>query len=219
MGEPKGPIVLICGINPDGTLRTLEVDADDYLKVTGVGDNFDDMQVSLEALELLVGTLHSLGVDELDVDVQASVLPTGAATSANQGAQGSKGWIGGAWQRQPMLLGFSDHVYERVDATSTGGASTVAETTDVPAGEIHVVNFISTYHDDPVSRNTVIYVVDAGFQLEIHVEYPLAQYVVSVCNTPFVLAPGDNIWSVVTSLANTKKVYMGYWGTRVDIDL
>lgn len=88
--------------------------------------------IALQLIDNLVGALDSVGTDELDVNVEASVLPTGAATSA--------------WQDT-----LNDGLVTVIDNLPTGGkqlkinrTANIANTTwtdlvtkTVPAGKIH----------------------------------------------------------------------------------
>lgn len=218
MVAPKGCLVVPIGFRADGTLRTLELTDSDELKVYVASTVLDDVLTALEKLDDLQKALISIDTDKLAVVVDVSVLPTGAAISANQGAQGSKGWVGGAWQRQPLSLGFSSRHTETFDGTSTGGASTWVESTPVPAGEIHVVKFINFYHNDPVARDVHLYIWDGSVSFLLEYYPTVSQWVSRINTVSCVMVEGDKIRWKVTGLADTKTATAQYWATRIDID-
>lgn len=80
MAVPKGFLVVPVGFRSDGTLRALELTDDDELKVYVASTVLDDILTALEKIDDLQNALDSVGTDELDVNVEESVLPTGAAT-------------------------------------------------------------------------------------------------------------------------------------------
>ena len=113
MASPQGKLVVPLGINPNGILRTLELDASDFLKVALASPETLDthvygydpttwrpLLVDASGRAIIVGTGASGRVpvsvaEELpagtqnigDVDVASSALPSGASTSANQSTE------------------------------------------------------------------------------------------------------------------------------------
>ncbi|MBA7703222.1 hypothetical protein ES703_112004 [subsurface metagenome] len=88
----------------------------------------------------------------------------------------------------------------------------------VPNGEIHHVNFVSYFHNDPTARNIVVYAKTNGLAAEIDISPDHAQWAVGIISNPFVLAPGDSIEILAQGLEDTTTIYGRYWGTRIDID-
>ena len=208
MAAPQGKIVVVLGVNPSGVLRTLELDASDFLKVALASPSTLDthlygydpttwrpLLVDASGRAIIVGTGTSGRVpttiaEELpagtqnigDVDVVSSALPSGAATSANQsteitalqliddlrnalasvatdklrasivdalvagtariGSVGEEGYYNGAWQKSPLLLGYSARVFRTITNLNLAGGTEINNDTAVPAGEIWVITHL-----------------------------------------------------------------------------
>ena len=110
MAEPKGFLMVPVGFNPSGDLRTLELDANDYLKVA--------LAAWLEGAVDVKGYTGAAWKELLvNASGQAIVVGKGTSEEVNaallapaRGLVGEHGYIGGAWQKQPMLPGFSGRV-------------------------------------------------------------------------------------------------------------
>lgn len=146
-------------------------------------------------------------LETADLELVAKILSIGA-----------HGWIGGAWQRNPLLLGYSARHTELWNETSVGAGYTEAASTAVPAGEIHTVKFISFYQAGGASRDTYLYAHNGSNYIEMSVNKPLAPYGLIVLHTNFEMMEGDTLRIQCVALANTKVLYGRLWGTRVDID-
>lgn len=84
MPETRGELRTPVGFRDDGTVRALALTDDDELKVSANATVLADILTALQLIDDLRNALDSVGTDELDVNVEASVLPTGAATAAHQ---------------------------------------------------------------------------------------------------------------------------------------
>jgi len=196
MAAPKGFLIVPVGFRSDGTLRALELTDSDELKIALTSAAGSDLLTELQAK-----------LETADLELVSKIV-----------SAGPHGWIGGAWRRNPLLLGYSGVVSEAFTTTASNGGDTDTHSTFVPAGEIHHVNFISFFHNDPSARNLIAYALHAGNTRALAYHANVAIWVIMVFSTPFVLGPGDNIRVRCQSLANTKTVYGYYWATRVDID-
>jgi len=219
MAEPKGFLMVPVGFNPSGDLRALELDASDYLKVA--------LAAWLEGAVDVKGYTGSAWKELLvNASGQAIVVGKGTSEEVNaallapaRGLVGEHGYVGGAWQKQPLALGYSARVKERVQATSTGAGTTGVNTTAVPAGELHVLNFFGALHSDPVARYMTCVVVGDGVEYNLQDFVSVVTYKTEGFVGMIVLSPGDYLRVVVTGLATGQTVYLNYWGYRVDIDL
>jgi hypothetical protein len=218
MAEPRGALVTPVGFDPSGYPLALEVDANGYLKVA--------IASWLEGAVDVKGYTGAAWVPLL-VNASGQAIVVGKGTSEEVNAAllaparalvGPHGWIGSAWQKQPINIGYSGRVKERFSAASGAGGDTIALSTAVPAGEIHVVNFVAAYHDDPTARDLVFYANDGTLNYELAAFPASAQYAVKVQPVEFAIAPGDKLRVVCFSMAGSKNVQCSYWGRRVDID-
>lgn len=117
MAAPKGFLVVPVGFRNDGTLRALELTDDDKLKV----------QVSSSVLNNLLTELEAK-LETADLELVSKILSIG-----------SHGWVGGAWQRNPLQFGFSAVDGENFSNVATGTAGVGHNGTPVPAGEIWIL--------------------------------------------------------------------------------
>ena len=218
MPTPKGPIVLICAIDSDGEIQALEITATDELltsirrggKIADVG-SFLDVDGGGDTWSLLTTSMQAFW----DGAAARIVRGESAGGVPNSGPQG---WVSGAWQKNPVLLGFSARVLAQFQATSSNTGDTSAFSTAVPSGEIHHLSFVSLFHNDPVARTVVVYAKPNGGGAEIGVFVDVPQWAVRVISTPFVLGSGDRIEILAQGLTDTSIIYGRYWGSRIDID-
>jgi len=174
MGVPRGPIVLICGLDPSSVLRALELDVDDHLY---------------------------------------TVLE-----SASKGPVGPHGWVGGAWQKNPLLLGYSGRIaFQAYDPNLSADYSTLYASV-VPPGEIHVVTNIAIRYDGATSTM----IMCGGLYDGIFVPLLVQSSPVSVTWYPLfsniILAPGDSLLLTILGATLNDDAYMRHSGYRVDID-
>ena len=120
----------------------------------GVWDRLNYIKIAIEKLDDLQQALHSIAGDELDVIVESSALPTGAATAAkqdsilteleskletadlNRDASGNIGVVPGGASRIFALEGI---VEESLSNTNLAAGENILDGTPVPAGEIWVI--------------------------------------------------------------------------------
>lgn len=84
MSEVKGKLVTPVGFRADGTVRALELTDSDELKVSANATVLASMLTALEKIDDLRNALDSVNTDEIVVNVDQSVLPTGAALATLQ---------------------------------------------------------------------------------------------------------------------------------------
>lgn len=132
---------------------------------------------------------------------------------------GIHGYISGAWQKQPLQLGYSDVLDVDLGGTATG-TSWSANTGAVPAGEIWIVQFLSArnttrnpsliqfYPSRPSGSAFLIgYVASPGVNVPLTVN----------CNMVF--AEGDVIHLYIGGTQAGDNVDAGIVGYKMDIDL
>ena len=151
---------------------------------------------------------------ELDTDDNLKVVFAAAA----QGLVGTHGWIGGAWQKNPIELGYSaDATFQLSNLALAAGTNNI-DSSAVPAGELwYLPNIAITYVGTPPTliRATVI---------KSGVGYTLLEQRTIVSNqwysVPNVLLmkPGDTLrWHAEGCTLNDDG-YLNAIGWRVDID-
>ncbi len=94
-----------------------------------------DALTSLQLIDDLRGALDSVNTDEIVVNVDASVLPTGAATETS--LQGIEDQI------PDQLIGYVDTVRLKVSDTNAAAGANSLQVSAVPAGKLYVITAIT----------------------------------------------------------------------------
>lgn len=129
------------------------------------------------------------------------------------------GHIGGAWQKQPLVWGYSDAVAERVVNTNADAGINTLDTTAVPSGEVHYIT--SVFATDATSAITVTLLslrrssVNYNFR---RVASPGAGDSVENAN-PVILKEGDVIRATFQGCTAGDSISLMVSGYRMDIDL
>ena len=156
MAAPKGNLVTPGATNPDGAIRSLEVDASDNLKSSvespplptdaATATNQTTMITALQLIDDLRNALVDVGLDELRTYFigQAADVEVKQQEPADL-TPGIHGWDGSDWKKLPMVWGYSDRYHEQVSELNAVVNDTL-DTTPVPAGYIHVVTSLSAFN-------------------------------------------------------------------------
>jgi hypothetical protein len=196
MGEPKGFLVLPIGYNPSDDLRSLELDASDNLKVV-MGDT------SLSAI-----------LTELQSKVETSDFVSGALSAMN----GHKGWIGGAWQKNPLLLGYSAIISKALSNLSAAAGTNYLSSTAVPAGEIWVITTASMLNATTAFTQATIIVSISGNNQYFQSKASPIQNEKVIWNGQAILKEGDTVVGAFDGCTLNDDLYLQFAGYRVDID-
>ena len=130
----------------------------------------------------------------------------------------SRGWIGGAWQKNPIALGYSGDKTEEVSDTSASAGSNNLASTSVPAGEIWIIQAIIARDVDnaPTKIRLNVTVNSTGVVLKTETS-PVTGIWVSWTGE-VVLSEGDQVTVNFEGVTLNDDIYMRYHGVRVDID-
>ncbi|MBA7572443.1 hypothetical protein ES708_14223 [subsurface metagenome] len=219
MPAPRGPIRIICGIDDDGEIQAYGVDAEGNLCV-GIYNAIAGANVaSWHSIEGTGDRAALLVAGQMFYFDGTNYRRVQGEAAGGVPYSGPHGWISGAWQKQPILMGFSARIRGLFTVTAVGAGDYEALTTAVPPGEVHYINFVSAYHDDPVSRSIFAYARGAGMNHGIATWKDSVAGVIQVCDSAFVLGPGDQLRVKIYSMADTKKLTCLFWGRRIDTDL
>jgi hypothetical protein len=145
-----------------------------------------------------------------------------AFAAAAQGLVGPHGWIGGAWQKNPLPLGHSGPINERLSTVVAGAPiTTVLSGAVVPSGEIWWIQAAVMFHTDGGGA----FVSDlyakrgASAATEIDLSPALASFTGLKLSGPgLILQVGDKLQASVYGSANGTLVFLCYWGSRIDVD-
>lgn len=129
------------------------------------------------------------------------------------------GWVGAAWQKDPIRFGYSELITEGVDNTSLAAGSNNLDTGTVPAGEIWVITNIAIRYDGTVSSVslTVALIIDTVL-MGIFGQKPPVSTVWYDRQGWWVLDAGDYIRLEVGGATMNDDAYLRVVGFRVDID-
>jgi len=151
---------------------------------------------------------------ELDADDNLKVVFAAAA----QGLVGEHGWIGGAWQKNPLQMGYSGQIAERVvEANGTGG-SVALNGSAVPAGEIWVVTNIAARDVNTNPAAMLFQFVVGGGGMGVAAQAAPGANVSKGFQGTWILKAGDNVRVTMTGTALNDDLYLWFTGWRVDID-
>lgn len=172
-------------------------------------DATGQLSIDLGSLEDLLNALDSVGTDELDVNIEESVA---LDTQLH-------GYISSAWQKLPMLWGFSDRVAETVSETNTSAGTNIIYSTEVPSGEVHVIQSVTAI--SATASSTLIRIAttdDTNFGFVLDEQSP-SDNIPCIWTGEIVLKAGDKIRGTFVGCTAAKAIYMYVWGYKLDVDL
>lgn len=131
---------------------------------------------------------------------------------------GSHGLIGGAWQKNPLLLGYSGDQSELVfDNNATAGTNSLNGTV-VPAGEIWVVQAIQARDkDNAIDVIKLIASVNGVDVIVAQLVNPAADLSCFYAGA-LVLSEGDKVWTQLKGCTLNDDIELKYHAYTVDID-
>lgn len=134
-----------------------------------------------------------------------------------EAVMGEYGWIGGAWQKQPLLLGYSGDKTQNATASASTGTNTL-NGDSVPAGEIWIVQAISANEATNAPSSLELQVVVNGIAIPLFTETVFAAGKFSNWSGEVVLSEGDNVRAVYGGSTSGNALSLRYHAVRIDID-
>ena len=165
--------------------------------------------IALQLIDNLVGALDSVGTDELDVNVEASVLPTGAATSANQALLQAK--------FQDQAFTYKAQIYERVTYVTPAANSYTVTGAAVPADEIWVVSGLAGYNWNTAMAALYLGFDKAATQYWVAGTGAIAAKAAYNIYTPMYLVEGDKVAAFFSACGNGDNLAMMYNGCAMTL--
>lgn len=129
-----------------------------------------------------------------------------------------QGWVGAAWQKNPLLLGYSGDQTEQIsDLNADEGTDTLASAA-VPAGEIWIVEAVSARNLTKAEIRLLSYVVANGVDvvLQEHTTTIAAEF--AVWSGAVTLSEGDTVNAIFYDCDAGDDLYLQYHARRIDID-
>lgn len=196
MTEPKGFLVVPIGFRADGTLRALELTDSDELKIALATAAGSDLLTELQAK-----------LETADLELVSKIL-----------SSGPHGWVGGAWQRQPIDIGYSASVHRRWGTNDLPAGSSFQDDAAVPAGEIWQITFF-TFQYYGTSPTHVDYIMNSsGSDYYLHTQLSPASDSFYALAAELTMEEDDYLrLRIVGATLNDNIIGVGL-GRRIDID-
>jgi hypothetical protein len=130
----------------------------------------------------------------------------------------SYGWVANNWQKQPMVLGFSDTKSEVVSQLGVPAGNNTLIGSVVPDGEYW--NIVAIAAQNTVSKNsqTLVYVRIGGVDIYLVIVSPSVANQIIIFLGQLLLGPGDTIKTLFTGCVAGDNLYLRYGGMRIDVD-
>jgi len=130
----------------------------------------------------------------------------------------SHGWVGGAWQKNPLLLGYSGIVKCVWDNLTLAAGDNTIDGPIVPAGEIWVITAVIAQYVGAVATELIMRVNSSGSGIAV-LDVAPPTTLINYNNTgTWILAPGDFLQGFVRAAALNDDFRGRGLGYRVDID-
>ena len=145
-------------------------------------------------------------------------LVVAVASVVAQDAQ-MHGHVGGGWQKQPLIWGYSGVIAEhKSDPDADAGLNTFT-TTPVPAGEVHILNTLAAIDYDSAIGSILIEMNHNGTYFLLYREPSVAAATLSVARGPIVLDVGDYIRCSFYGVTLNDAIAFDITGYKMDLDL
>lgn len=128
------------------------------------------------------------------------------------------GWISSAWQKNPIAFGYSADQTENVGSTSHAGGTQVLNGSQVPSGEIWVIQVASIRDNTnaPSAVQVQANVNGTGVVIKHELTVVAGQWI--VWEGQIVLSEGDKMVGVLFGTTSNDDIDFSYHGVVVDID-
>jgi len=132
-----------------GSGITLEVDVTASVIPTGAASaaNQATLITAIQSIQNLVGALHDVGVDELDVNLKTSDITLGVTESSPLTSLQSQlyGWDLTNWRKNPLVWGYTSRYAEYKESIDVAAGSHGLDFSTVPEGEVRVITSIAAW--------------------------------------------------------------------------
>ncbi len=161
------------------------------------------------------GVLIPVRVDD---DGVVSVAPVAGTNEIGKIQARDYGWIGAAWQKNPLLLGYSGDKSQQVFNASATAGTNVLTSSAVPAGEIWIVEAVSarnlnTAPSKLILRATINSVIVALEDRQVIVAGEYATW-----SGAITLSQNDVITASIVGCTLNDDIYLQFSARRIDID-
>lgn len=129
-----------------------------------------------------------------------------------------QGWIGAAWQKDPIRLGYSGDKSEQILDESASAGTNILTSSAVPAGELWVVEAISGRNVDTAPSQALLQIVANSVVVILADKETIAANEYITWSGGVTLSEGDTIRAVFFTCSLNDDIYLNYHARRIDID-
>ncbi len=131
----------------------------------------------------------------------------------------SKGWIASAWQKNPLLFGYSGQILIADTNTSLAAGNNTIDSSAVPAGEIWVITNCAIAYSGTVAGVTMsAQLLDAATGYTLYGVLAVTSGLFVDRQGWWVLIPGNKLRLSITGATLNDDGFLRATGFRVDID-
>ena len=130
----------------------------------------------------------------------------------------NKGWIGTAWRKDPLRLGYSSDQSEQKSDTSATAGTNILTSTAVPAGEIWIIEGISARDVDNVPSKILLVATVNGISITLEDQQTVAAAEFVTWSGAITLSENDTISANIYGCTLNDDIYLQYHGRQIDID-
>lgn len=127
-------------------------------------------------------------------------------------------WIGAAWQKNPLLLGYSGDKTEQVVDTSASAGTNALNGAVVPAGEIWIVEAIAAKDEDNAPTSVVLGVEVNALVVVLAQALTIAAAEYLTWSGAVTLSAGDKVRAWLYGVTLNDDISFYYHARRIDID-
>jgi len=201
---------LVFGRTATGLMIPVQVDANGKIVI------YDSIAagLSIPAGSNLIGK-----VDVNNAITIGSELPAGSKQIGSIQAR-AHAYIGGAWQKNPLMFGYSDSILGSTGSTNLSAGTNIFYSGSVPAGEIWVITNLAMYYGGTVTNVVISLLLNRS-----STGYTLWQQRSITSNQNYdrqgywIMKQADRIQFQIANATAGDDAFMYWAGFRMDIDL
>lgn len=130
---------------------------------------------------------------------------------------GAHGWTGAAWQKLPMLWGFSERLATLVNGTAVGAGDASAIVGPVGAGDVYILQAASYYHNAGVNKVLQLYVANGDTYCFLKRNLAAVSGEYDFWQGEICLVEGDTIVAAAAAPGAGKLCYLRAWGYIMNV--
>ncbi len=129
------------------------------------------------------------------------------------------GWIAGAWQKQPINLGYSSDKSQTVTLVAPGGGNQTLDGDAVPSGEIWELQAIFGVNNTRATPFIRVGVIVNGVEIILNQIATPAQYFPTMWSGKLILSEDDIVRALFAGVTASDSLVLAYHAVVIDTDL